>query len=56
MKENNVMQRLKYTEALQNVAELKQYIAKLESKVFIYVLHNCYISYFRMPKTLLMLN
>uniref|UniRef100_A0A914GW09 Rab-GAP TBC domain-containing protein n=1 Tax=Globodera rostochiensis TaxID=31243 RepID=A0A914GW09_GLORO len=32
MKEKNVMQRLKYTEALQAVAELKQQIAQLESK------------------------
>ena len=33
MKEKNVMQRLKYTEAIQNIADLKQYIAQLESKV-----------------------
>ena len=32
MKEKNVMQRLKYTEALQNIADLKQHIAQLESK------------------------
>ncbi|KAL3122713.1 hypothetical protein niasHT_010275 [Heterodera trifolii] len=32
MKEKNVMQRLKYTEALQAVSELKQQIAQLESK------------------------
>lgn len=34
MKEKNVMQRLKYTEALQGIADLKQHIAQLESKVF----------------------
>jgi transposase len=33
LKEKNVMQRLKYTEALQTVAELKQQMAQLESKV-----------------------
>lgn len=33
LKEKNVMQRLKYTEAMQNIADLKQYIAQLESKV-----------------------
>jgi hypothetical protein len=33
MKEKNVMQRLKYTESLQTIADLKQHIAKLESKV-----------------------
>lgn len=32
-KEKNVMQRLKYTEALQTVAELKEQLAQLESKV-----------------------
>uniref|UniRef100_A0A915DMZ5 Uncharacterized protein n=1 Tax=Ditylenchus dipsaci TaxID=166011 RepID=A0A915DMZ5_9BILA len=32
MKEKNVMQRLKYTEALQNIADLKQHIAQHESK------------------------
>ncbi|CAD5228438.1 unnamed protein product [Bursaphelenchus okinawaensis] len=32
MKEKNVMQRLKYTEALQNISDLKQHIAQLESK------------------------
>uniref|UniRef100_A0A914DA08 Rab-GAP TBC domain-containing protein n=1 Tax=Acrobeloides nanus TaxID=290746 RepID=A0A914DA08_9BILA len=32
LKEKNVMQRLKYTEAIQNIADLKQYIAQLESK------------------------
>ncbi|KAI6173433.1 Ecotropic viral integration site 5-like protein [Aphelenchoides besseyi] len=32
MEEKNVMQRLKYTSALQDISDLKQYIAKLESK------------------------
>lgn len=32
MKEKNVMQRLKYTEALQNISDLKQHIAQLETK------------------------
>jgi chromosome segregation ATPase len=31
-KEKNVMQRLKYTEALQTIADLRQHIAQLESK------------------------
>lgn len=33
MKEQNVMQRLQYTEAIQIIADLKQFIAQLESKV-----------------------
>lgn len=32
MKEQNVMQRLQYTEAIQIIADLKQFIAQLESK------------------------
>ncbi len=33
MKETSVMQRLKYTEALQTIADLKQQLLSLESKV-----------------------
>lgn len=44
LKEKNVMQRLKYAETLQTVAELKQQLAQLESKVRIKIKNLHYFS------------